>query len=127
VSSKQEIVFEDHIEVKRYEARMSHRDGFMLSLQYGGVKQKIVLKDNKRGEAVECNLKSEMMNAMGKERGLKQNRIVGIENAVEMKTKNKIYEGYQWKRSVNLRREAPYRVPSISNEGVKPKMKNKVV
>ena len=42
-----------------------------------------------------------MMNKMGKERGLKKNRIVGIENAVEMKTENKMFEGYQWKISVH--------------------------
>ena len=71
--------------MERDETIMSHRNGFVLSLLYGRGKQKIVLNDKKRGEAVECNLKSEM----GKERGLKKNRIVGIGNAVEMTTEKK--------------------------------------
>jgi hypothetical protein len=58
----------------------------MLSLQYGEDEQEIVLKGNKRGKIVECNLKPEMMTKMGKKEGLKQNRTTKVENVVELKT-----------------------------------------
>lgn len=100
VSSKQDIISEDQIEAKVYEDILSLIDGIMLSLQYGEDKQEIVLKGNKRGEIVECNLKPEMMSEMEKKEGLKQNRTTEIENVVELKTENKISEGYQCKRNV---------------------------
>jgi hypothetical protein len=100
MNEKQKIDFEDKVGVVGNVTLMSHREKPLLFLQYGEDKGEIVLRSNKRSEIVECTLKSEMLSAMGKEEGLKQRRIVEIEDMIDMKTKNEIYEEYRWKRSI---------------------------
>ena len=56
--------------------------------QYGVVEQKIVLKENKRGEAVECNLNLEMVIVVRKVEDIEQHNIVEIEDEVRMEAED---------------------------------------